>query len=141
MTTDLKFWIDRLIQPRNELGGFSVCPYAKGINYEIVETDGSNIDPPPWDFELIIYKLPDKYSEDEIIEIAREYSKIYPSLIFLPDPKDRYTEINGIQTNNGKFNLILCQYRDNLDKARNRLKNTNYYSFWDPKYLDEILSS
>lgn len=141
MSIDLKYWIDSLTIPRPELGGLSVCPYAKGIEYEIVETDGSDIDPPPWDFELIIYKLPDEYSAFEVISIATEYSKIYPTMVFLPDPKNRETFINGVNTNNGKFNLILCQYRDNLEKARMRLKNTNYYSFWDSKYLNEILSS
>lgn len=132
-------WIDRIAQPREELGGFSVCPYAKGAEYELIETDGSDIDPPPWDFELIIYKLPDYYSVDEVCDIAKEYNKIYPELVFLPDPKDRYTEINGVQTNNGEFNLILCQWRDNLNTARNKLKNTKYYEFWAIEYLEEIL--
>ena len=134
-------WIKRITQPREELGNFSVCPYAKGAEYELIETDGSDINPPPWDFELIIYKLPDNYSEFEVTEIAAEYNNIYPELVFLPDPKDRYTEINGVQTNNGKYNLILCQWRDNLQKAREKLASTNYYTYWSEQYLNEILSA
>lgn len=134
-------WISRISQPRTELGNFSVCPYAKGVEYEIIETTGSNINPPPWDFELIIYILPIHYTETEVVEIANEYNKIYPDMVFLPDPKDRYTEINGVQTNNGEYNLILCQWRDNLEKARSKLKNTTYYSYWAEKYLKEILSA
>ena len=133
-------WISRITQPRTELGGFSVCPYAKGSDYELIETDGSNIDPPPWDFELIIYKLPDHYSEQEVVDIANEYNKINPDMVFLPDPKDKYTEINGVQTNNGEYNLILCQWRDNLEKARSKLQTTTYYTYWASNYLQEILS-
>jgi hypothetical protein len=134
-------WIERITTPREELGGFSVCPYAKGAEYEIIKTDGSDINPPPWDFELIIYKLPDEYSTDEVVSIADEYGKIYPELVFLPDPKDRDTFINGVQTNNGKYNLILCQWRDNLTASREKLKGTKYYTHWSDEYLTEILSS
>jgi hypothetical protein len=134
-------WIQRISQPADKLGGFSVCPYAKGAEYEIIDTDGSTINPPPWDFELIIYKLPDYYSEQEVCDIASEYNKLYPDIVFLPDPKDRYTEINGVQTNNGEYNLILCQWRDNLNKTRDKLKNTSYYQYWAEDYLKEILSS
>jgi hypothetical protein len=133
-------WISRITQPRTELGGFSVCPYAKGSDYELIETDGSNINPPPWYFELIIYKLTDHYSEQEVVDIANEYNKINPDMVFLPDPKDKYTEINGVQTNNGEYNLILCQWRDNLEKARSKLQTTTYYTYWASNYLQEILS-
>lgn len=134
-------WIEHISAPRTELGGMSVCPYAKNAKYELIETDGSNINPPPWDFELIVYKLPDHYTIDELVEIASEYNSIFPEMIFLPDHKDRNTFINGVQTNNGKHNIILCQWRDNLNKTREKLKHTAYYTFWDEEYLTEILSS
>lgn len=137
----LEDWIKQITQPRRELSGFSVCPYAKGIDYEIIDTDGSDIDPPPWNFELIIYKLPIEYTVEEVCTIAEEYNKIYFDMIFLPDPKDRNTYINGVQTNNGKYNLILCQWRDNLNKAREKLKGTSYYTYWSEDYLKEILST
>lgn len=133
-------WIKRITEPRTELGSFSVCPYAKGAEYELIETDGSDIDPPPWDFELIIYKLPEHYTIEEVNALAEEYNKLYPELVFLPDPKDRDTFINGVQTNNGKYNLILCQWRDNLNKAREKLTTTSYYTHWSEDYLKEILN-
>lgn len=140
MTNPINNWIQRISQPTEKLSGLSVCPYAKGADYEVIETDGSTIDPPPWDFELIIYKLPDHYTQQEVNDIASEYNKIYPTMVFLPDPKDRYTEIGGVQTNNGEYNLILCQWRDNLEKARSKLKSTNYYTHWTDEYLKEVLS-
>ena len=130
----LNEWIDRISLPRDELGGMSVCPYAKKSEFTLVETDGSDIETPPWDFELIVYKLPDHYTIDELVSIANEYNILYPDMIFLPDHKNKDTFING------KYNLILCQWRDNLESARTKLKTSNYYSFWDSEYLKEILS-
>jgi hypothetical protein len=134
-------WIRRISQPKEQLGGFSVCPFAKGAEYEIIKTNGDDINPPPWDFELMIYVLPQNYTEEEVVAIANEYNRIYPDVVFLPDPKDRYTEINGVQTNNGEHNLILCQWRDNLNKSREKLQKTSYYTYWAEEYLKEILES
>lgn len=138
---EIKEWVSRISKPTAALGGLSVCPFAKGAEYSVYKTDGSDISPPPWDFELIIYVLPEHYIEKEVIDIAAEYNKIYPDLVFLPDPKDRYTEINGVQTSNGIHNIILCQWRDNLNKARDKLKKTNYYTYWAEDYLKEILEA
>jgi len=137
---DVDQWIEHLSTKQILLGGFSACPYSKNTEYEIIQINGDDIDPPPWNFELIIYVLPADYSEYEVIEISKLYNKIYTDLVFLPDPKDRYTEINGVQTNNGMHNFILCQWRDNLNEARSKLINTPYYSFWSEEYLTEILN-
>jgi hypothetical protein len=134
-------WIERISKPADLLGGFSVCPFAKGADYSVHKTDGSDINPPPWDFELMVYVLPIQYTEEEVVAIANEYNKIYPDMVFLPDPKDRHTEINGVQTNNGEYNIILCQWRDNLNKAREKLQKTSYYTYWAEDYLKEILES
>lgn len=132
-------WIRHLSTKQVLLGGFSVCPFAKGAEYELILTDGSDINPPPWDFELIIYHLPDDWTQEELDLLSKEYNRLFNDLIFLPDHKDRYTEIHGVQSNNGKYNLLLCQWRDKLNQAREKLAGTNYYSFWDSDYLEEIL--
>jgi hypothetical protein len=137
----IKQWIDAISKPRDELDGFPVCPYAHNATYEVINTDGSDINPPPWNFELIVYVLPGSYSAQDLTDICKEYNNIYPELVFLPDPKDRSTYINGVQTNNGELNIILCQYRSNLNEARQKLINTNYYKHWDTDYLEEILGS
>jgi hypothetical protein len=141
MREHINTWITTLSTQQPSLDNMPVCPYAKGSEFELIESNGSDINPPPWDFELIIYKLPDNYSIDELTDIATEYNNIFPEMIFLPDHKDRDTFINGVQTNNGKYNLILCQWRDNLEKARSKLSNTAYYSFWNEDYLKEILNT
>lgn len=134
-------WIERISKPNKDIGGFAICPYAKQAYYDIIYTNGANIDPPPWEFDLIIYVLPEEYTKQEVEEIATEYNKLYLDLVFLPDPKDRKTFINGVLTSNGKQNLILCQYRKKLNDARARLANTDYYSYWNEEYLKEILNT
>jgi len=141
MSNDITEWISRIIKPREELGGMPVCPFAGSIDLDIIDTDGSDINPPPWDFELIIYKLPDYYTIAKLFELAQSYNIKFPEMIFLPDHKDRDTFINSVQTNNGKYNLILCQWRDNLTKSREKLAKTGYYTYWSEDYLKEILST
>lgn len=136
---DIIEWIDKLSTKHILLGGMSVCPFAKNAEFQIIETDGSDINPPPWSFDLLIYRLPDSWTQEELFELAAIYNKMIPDLVFLPDHKDRHTEINGIQTNNGKYNLLLCQWRDELNKARSKLASTMYYTFWNQEYLKEIL--
>lgn len=137
---DIDDWINHLSSKQILLGGLSVCPFAKSAEIEIIRTDGSDIDPPPWHFDLLIYHLPDDWTQEELLELAKVYNDTMSSLIFLPDHKDRYTEINGVQTNNGKHNLILCQWRDELNTARTKLASTTYYTFWNQDYLNEILT-
>jgi hypothetical protein len=141
MSKDLKYWIDEIVKPRPELGNFPVCPYAKGVTFEVVDTNGDDIAPPPWNFDLIVYVLPDELSILELTNLAKKYNDEYKSLIFLPDHKDRKTFIKNIQTSNGKYNLLLCQYRDDLNKARDKLKGTIYYSFWEEDYIKEIFET
>ena len=141
MSNDLTQWIEELTKPRQELGNLPVCPYAKGINFDIINSNGDNIQPPLHDFELIIYILPDELSILELTTISKKYNELYPRLVFLPDHKDRKTFIQGIQTSNGRYNLILCQYRDALINARNKLKNTAYYSYWYEEYIKEIFET
>lgn len=136
----LDHWIQRISQTRPELAGLPVCPYAAKARYDVVQVQGLDIPVPETDFELVIYQLRDHLTPVEVSDLARHMNARHADLVFLPDPRDRYTHINGVQTNNGRYNIILCQPRDRLAQARQQLQGTAYYSFWDKEYLDEILS-
>ena len=66
-------------------------------------------------------------------------SKKYLEYEFIDDFRDSDTFINGIQTNNTKYNLIICQNSEFLSKMRKILTKTDYYDLWDDKYLEEVL--
>jgi hypothetical protein len=132
-------WIDTLSITHTKLNNLSICPFAKKAKYKIVEITDKEIDPILDSVELIIYVLNNTYTFKQLDDIAKEYNTLYPHLVFLPDGKDRYSDIKGIQTSNGKYNLLLCQNRSELQTARNKLDKTMYYTFWDKIYLKEIL--
>ena len=41
---EIEEWIERVSQVRPELGGFSVCPYARSGKYRIIECSADKID-------------------------------------------------------------------------------------------------
>jgi hypothetical protein len=138
---DLNEWARTVGIVTGKLGKFSACPFARNANFITEVTDGTQLTIPDTDFELIIFVLPANLSEDELNAVADSYNAARADLIFLPDHKDRNTYINTVQTNNGKHNLLLCQYRVRLNAAREQLANTDYYSYWEQTYLKEILSA
>ena len=134
-------WIRRIAQPREELAGLPVCPYATGAEFSVQQVVDTDPVPPLDDFDLIIYQLDSTMAAQDVMAMATRLNRQRPDLVFLPDPRDRKTWINGVQTNNGHYNLILCQPRAKLAQARARLINTAYYSMWDQAYLDEIMNT
>lgn len=129
-------WIQHLSQPQTAIGGMAVCPFARAANYRIIETQ--TIVLPDQDFDVVVYVLPDYYTETELTDLCTTLNSAHPDYIFLPDHRSRQTLINGVQTNNGLYNLVLCQSKDKLLKARDVLSKTNYYQYWSPEYFKEI---
>lgn len=138
--SNLTEWIEALGLPREELGGHSICPFAKlASRFTMIRVNGEIIPPEDRNFDIIIYLLPAEVSFDSMNELCTDLNGRYSDLIFLPDHKDRTTFINGAQTNNGKHNILLCQPKQKLKDARAALKKTNYYTYWSEDYLQEIL--
>ena len=131
-------WIENLSEPNPQLGNMPICPFAANVAYQLIHTELAELTLPDYDFNLVMYVLPDTVSQPEIFAHCDSLNLTYPHLIFLPDHSQRYTHINGVQTNNGRLNLILCQPKDKLIKARQSLKLSGYYSYWSKDYLKEI---
>ena len=136
---DIQEWIDALSASRDELSGMSVCPFAKRAKYSVVPVSGEVPVPYNLNFELVIYVFPDSLSQEHLHVMATDLNATHSEMVFLPDHKDRATNINGVATNNGKYNLLLCQPKYKLRDARAALRRTSYYSHWDEQYLKEIL--
>lgn len=139
MLKHIKKWVDYLSCPQDLLTGLAICPFAKKAKLQLIRTNIHKIVPPEEPFEIIIFIVENDITSTDLIAACKSLNKKYPQLVFLPDHKDRNTFIKGLKTNNGKYNLILCQYRDQLQKARELLKHTDYYKFWDKEYLREIM--
>ena len=131
-------WIRQLSKIRPELGNFAICPYASNANYTIVDEKLSQIVPNN-DFNVIIYVVEDNMSAEFLYDAVDDYNRNYPDYKFIADHGKTKTYIQGIQTSNGKYNLVLCQPRKELTDARKKLAKTDYYDYWDKNYLKEVL--
>ena len=131
-------WIYQLSKIRPELGNFAICPYASKANFSIIDNKLSQIVPKP-DFDVVVYVVEDNISAQFLYDAVDDYNRNYPEYKFIPDHGKTKTYIQGIQTSNGLYNLVLCQPRKELTEARKKLARTDYYNYWDESYLKEVL--
>ena len=94
---------------------------------------------PDPDYDVVIYVVEDNISENFLYDAVDDYNRNYPDFKFIADHQKKKTYIQGVQTSNGKYNLVLCQPRNELTEARKKLSKTNYYKYWDKSYLKEVL--
>ena len=131
-------WIGQLSKVRPELGNFAICPYASKANFAIIDEKLSKIMPNP-NYDVIIYVVEDNIDKNFLYDAVDDYNRNYPTYKFIADHGKTKTYIQGIQTSNGKYNLVLCQPRKELSEARKNLSKTDYYKYWDKSYLEEVL--
>jgi hypothetical protein len=134
----IKEWIRKISKKRPELGNFSICPFASRSKTYIKECSISDIVPVSG-YDVAIFILEYDLTLDTISKYIEKYNNLYPQYKFFDDTYQKNTFINGAQTNNGKYNLILSQPIEKLAKFRRKLLETNYYKYWDDDYLKEIL--
>ena len=133
-------WIHEVSKVRQELNGFAICPFASKAKYRIVECSASAIEPIEG-MDVVIYIIEDEFNLDTVQEWVDICNSKYDEWKFFEDCGTYDTFINGIQTNNGKYNLILGQPTQKLRKFRENLSKTSYYDMWDDEYLKEILEN
>jgi hypothetical protein len=135
---DIEEWIGKISLIRPDIGGFAICPFAKQAKYKIVETKIEELEVEDG-YDVIIFVVETHLT----LEIIQKWCKIYNGRCsewkFFEDCASYDTFIQGIQTNNRKYNLVLAQPREKLRKYREILVKTNYYDYWNNEYLQEIL--
>jgi len=131
-------WIREVSQVRTELKGFAICPFASTAKYKIIECSVEEIKPIE-DYQVIIYIIEDHFDLCAVQSWVDFYNLKYNNWKFFEDCGSYDTYLQGIKTNNGKYNLILAQPTKKLRKIRESLAKTDYYNLWDDDYLKEIL--
>lgn len=134
---DVRKWIATLITPKEELGNHSICPFAAASTVAIMETPLGGV--APLDGCDVAVFIVGECSLEDLQARCRSLNVTYPRYLFLDDHRDDPSYINGVQTNNGKHNLILCQLRDKLLKARENLHKTDYYEYWSEDLYKQIV--
>jgi len=133
-------WLKHVRQPRKELGGKSICPFA--VVPRIVEVDSldeSCFEDLSDNITIYVERTVDSTFE-ELDCVAKKLNELYPTHIFLPDHPHKKNYIQGIETGNGHLPLIIAQTRKELTEARDKIAKTDYYDYWDKEYLTEIKS-
>lgn len=131
-------WIREVSKIRPELGNFAICPFASAAKFKILECNIDDIRPLEG-YDVVIFIVEDHLTLDDINDYVKQYNETYKTWDFFEDCGSYDTFISGIQTNNGRYNLILSQPREKLKKFRQKLAKTEYYSHWSDEYLQEIL--
>jgi hypothetical protein len=132
----IKSWIDHVSKPQENLGNLPVCPFAKKAVYQIINTELNAVEVPSVEFKLIIYILPDETTDQQMTDRCLQLNAQHPEYVFLPDHKTKRTYIRGVLTNNCKYNIIMCQPKEEIEKGRASLLKTKYYTFFDADYWD-----
>ena len=131
-------WIKEVSKVRPKLSGFAICPFAERSKFKIVECQVEDIQPIEG-YDVVIFIIEDYLDLNAINLWVDYYNSIHKKWKFFEDCGLYDTFINEIQTNNGKYNLILGQPIQKLRKFRENLAKTTYYDLWDEDYLKEIL--
>ena len=109
--SDVKEWIQTLSESHEELGGYSICPYAGAAKFSVTECDLRDIvwkvDTSSEDVQIFIVE--DDCTLDEMMDWRNALNRRYKDYLFLDDHRDEATYIQGIQSNFGKGNLIICK--------------------------------
>lgn len=131
-------WIQKISKKRPELDNFAICPFASTSKYKIIECSANKICPIEG-YNVIIYVIEDEFNLPEVQKWVDYHNSKYPEWRFFEDCKSYDTFIKNIKTNNGKYNLIIGQPKQELRNFREKLSKTNYYDLWNTEYLKEIL--
>jgi hypothetical protein len=145
MLEELKAWQNYVSSPKKELDGLPICPFAmsENINFEIIKSDK----------ELLIQILKKekegvnlfmmvdknkKLTSESAESLVNFYNSISDKYRYFVDDYNNPQYMNGVNTGNGKYIIIIAQKNNILNAAINKLKKTNYYSFLDKEYLKKI---
>lgn len=133
-------WVARISKKNSHLGDNRICPFAKIPR--VVEVDKLSIDNfSNLDDAVTIYMENNIASNyQDIKDLCNQLKEKYPQYVFLPDHPWKINHINGQETGNGVFPCIIVQTKKELSEARAKLEKTDYYTYWDKNYLQEIKS-
>jgi len=134
----IREWVAKISKYRPELSGFAVCPFASTAKTTIIECLAEDIMPISG-YDVVFYVVEDYFDLQSVQFWVNYYNNLYDEYIFLEDHASYNSYINGIQTNNGRYNLILMQNRDKLRKHRQILRDLGYYAHWNDEMMREVL--
>ena len=134
---------------RKELGGHAICPFAKKFldKTEIIESEDMEEDavkcleseerPMLW----LIYGCPKKFNEDWLTSLCEKHKDkaAEKDLWMIWDHPNQVNKIGSVETNNKEYGILLIQPLKELNGYSDKLKKSNYYSYWSEEYYNTIV--
>ena len=153
MENEIVKWFDHIQQPRAELGGSSICPFAKAaISAKQYNISNSSVDHIHLDVEtcdivkykVCIFILPEykQYSETCLSALTTELNnqfRLYDKVVLDNDPRKPFI-INGVTTSFEHSYLWIVQSLSDLSQKYEMLKKSKYYTYWTQDQIDEVVT-
>ncbi|MDO7613108.1 MAG: hypothetical protein MUQ75_02650 [Crocinitomicaceae bacterium] len=144
-------YIDYISLKRKELGGHAICPFAKTFlkKIQIIESEDFWVDAvkcmnnEQHPMLYLIYGSKDKYDKKWLESFCDAHGKHSrdKDLWLIWDHPDQINKINGIETNNKEYAILMIQSLSELNKYSEKLHKTDYYNFWNKEYYNKIVKS
>ena len=144
---DINSWVKHVSSTKTS-NGWPICPYAQNalinkrlriFHYNFIMLD-----------KIVEYFLQDKepfkvwvFVCDSKLDIAAEAKALntwYHQTVWLWDRAQESGEIDGIPTGNGKYDIMLLQDREELQRMSDGLREKKYYSNWTTDYYQQIVA-
>ena len=148
-------WIEYIQIPQANLNNLPICPYAKTaivndkvLIEELISLDQvreliENVNTATHWVAVFYYQQYTSHTVEELSLLVKQLNvefKPQDKVILDNDPRTPFS-IGDVQTSFDGCYLLLVQSLSDLTIKSNQLKNnTNYYSHWSQKGLDEVVS-
>ena len=141
----LNRWKEFVSTPREELDGFPICPFAKNIDvvFDVIKSEETlliDVLKRERSFEPLFMFVDFKgvLEYNQACSLVDFYNSISGDYQYFVDDSKNPQKMNGIDTSNGKYIIIIGQRNDILNVAREKLMNADYYKFLEKEYLKKI---
>jgi hypothetical protein len=137
-------WIN-YVSNTNTSNGFAICPHAakvlKDKRLQIFKYDPKLVDNLVDEFraDITTFKVWILLC-DNPKQQCQDLNNIYQDIVWLYDLAEESGMIDGTVTGNQKFNIILMQDKEELNKMSKILDKLGYYTNWSGSYYDQIVS-
>lgn len=149
---DIMTWITDFVEvPREELGGWPLCPYARQARLKnLIDIRSGTADPyadarsitdmGSHDVIVVVYD-PQEYDAAEFNTLIDDANAAFlqgRGLIALADHPADPEEVRGVVMNQGQYALMFVQDLSKLNSHARQLAQRGFYDLWPEEYLQML---
>lgn len=153
MIDKLSQWFEHIQTPKTQLGGMSICPFARAAiqqkQYTVSECTLETIydqvekcDVKQYAVHILYLPTYNEHTIQSLQDITYKLNDRYKQqdkVVLENDPRVPFT-IQGVTTTFSDCYLWIVQSLSDLTIKSDLLNNTNYYSYWTKQQIDEVVT-